>query len=195
MKALIAAGAEVDARNDRGETALYECACTDRTREMAVLLEAGADVNTRPKDESTPLMSAAVCGEANVVTALLAAKADPRLADKNGRTAILGIAQFNMHFVRSGRTPEENLARIVKELVAAGGDPNAKQRYDGATPLMEAAEQDNLQVVRALIEAGANVNAKDNYGNTALQEAKDKPEIAAALKAAGAVAKPSAKKK
>ena len=195
MKALIAAGAEVDARDEQGQTTLYECACTGRTDEMAALIAAGADLNATAPGGGTPLMSASLCGEADVVSLLLSSKADPRLADKDGVTALLSVAQFNMHFVETGRIPEQNLGRIVQELAAAGADPNARRKHDGATPLIEAARQGDLPVVRALLAAGADVNARDQHGKTALQEAKDKPEIVSALKAAGATtaAKPPVK--
>jgi ankyrin repeat protein len=129
------------------------------------------------------------------VSGLLQAKADVKASDQHGTTALINIAQFNMHFVETGRIPEESLPRIVKELVAAGASVEAKRKYDGATPLIEAARQGDLPVVKALLEAGANVSARDNDGKTALQQPKAKPEIVAALKeAAAAAAKPGVKR-
>jgi ankyrin repeat protein len=57
-------------------------------------------------------------------------------------------------------------------LLAAGADPNAVD-FEGATPLMYAAEVGTMELLRALLAAGADVNAQDAEGRTALMYASD----------------------
>ncbi len=65
---------------------------------------------------------------------------------------------------------ESGDTRAALGLLAEGADPNALTP-DGATPLMWAVYQDDLELVRALIEAGAEVALQNEFGTTALTEA------------------------
>ncbi|KXJ88440.1 ankyrin repeat-containing domain protein [Microdochium bolleyi] len=60
---------------------------------------------------------------------------------------------------------------IVGVLLGAGADADFRaSRYRGMTPLMRAAETDNLEVAKLLLTQGrADVNAKDDRGWTALE--------------------------
>ncbi len=71
---------------------------------------------------------------------------------------------------------------IIKELIKAGADVNAKSKA-GKTPLMYPKDADS---VRALIAAGADVNAKDNEGKSVLSYYQNEDEIIQLLKEAGA---------
>ena len=55
----------------------------------------------------------------------------------------------------------------VRELLAAGADVNARNRY-GQTALMLAAHRGHLQVAEALVEAGADLNVTAKHNLTAL---------------------------
>src|SRR4051794_6818440 len=46
----------------------------------------------------------------------------------------------------------------VRQLLAAGADPNAREAGDNTTPLHWAAAASHLDIVRALVDAGADVN-------------------------------------
>jgi len=56
---------------------------------------------------------------------------------------------------------------IVKLLIKAGADINAKNEY-GDTPLIVASRYNQMDIVKLLIKAGADINIKNKGGNTAL---------------------------
>lgn len=78
-------------------------------------------------------------------------------------------------------------AKIVKELLAEGANPNAKNKF-GETTLMKAT--DYPEIVKMLLSAGADVNAKTKTGWTALDSATGEyignAESAKLLREAGA---------
>jgi hypothetical protein len=84
---------------------------------------------------------------------------------------------------RNGNAPLHgtDVAAAVRVLVAAGADPNARNQR-GETPLFG---RDTAEAVSALIEAGADLTARDEAGRTALFAQGD-PEIAGVLIHAGA---------
>jgi hypothetical protein len=61
----------------------------------------------------------------------------------------------------------DNLA-VVQRLVELGADINLGMQPDGHTPLIIAADMNNVAMVRCLVELGAEVGAADTDGNTAL---------------------------
>ena len=144
-KLLINAGADVNAQDYLGFTALSNV----KTAEQAKLLvQAGVDINAKDKYGYTILMNAKT---AEQIKALVEAGADVNAKDKYGNTVLM-----------KAKTAEQ-----IKALVEAGADINAKDDY-GYTVLMNA---NTAEQIKALVEAGADVNIKDKYGNTALMKA------------------------
>ena len=86
IQRLIAAGADVNATDNSGMTALMFAAKEDTAK---VLLEAGADVNAKDNDGKTALMFAATNNSSDVAWLLLAAGADANAKDNDGSTALM----------------------------------------------------------------------------------------------------------
>jgi ankyrin repeat protein len=93
---LLAAGASVDATDERGYTALFH-ACHDPEADrghpevVELLIAAGADKEATIGFGVRPLMFAAGNGEAGVVETLLRAGADPLARNEVGRTALMMV--------------------------------------------------------------------------------------------------------
>jgi len=112
VRALLAKGVNVNARDSYGMTALiYAAGATGRgdAEIVKMLLNAGAEVNVkayRPRDKElvrlegmTPLMAAATAGDAQITKILLRAGAAVNARDPEGFTALM--------FAVTGNFPDE----------------------------------------------------------------------------------------
>jgi ankyrin repeat protein len=165
---LIAKGANVNARNEAGETALH-LAQTRRIAEL--LLSKGADHSLKNDDFlMTPIFNAPL----EVVEVLISRGADVNAKAKDGLTP-LGWACYWDSFDR------------IKLLVAKGADVNAGAG-SAKTPLHIAANWGKMPFVEFLISKGAHVNAVDESGWAPLHWAafEGGPEVAGFLITKGA---------
>jgi ankyrin repeat protein len=153
---LIRAGANVKAANEFGATALYAAAGHSDPAMAQKLLAAGADANAALPSGETPLMLASSRGNLATVRALLAAKADVNAKDvAGGQTALTWALS-------------EKQSAVVAELIKGGADVNLGSK-SGFTPLMFAAQQNDVDSARMLLNAGAKVDAgQPRSGLTAL---------------------------
>lgn len=154
IRLMIDSGADVNARDRRGDTALT-IACRSRmgtdSEAIAQLIKAGAAIDGPGAGGMTPLMFAALCDDSGrVVETLLAASANVKARDARGWTAL-------MHATRRRR---ENLP-VLRALVAAGSPVNARHK-SGGTALANAAYNGHTESVALLIRAGADVNSRDS---------------------------------
>ena len=179
VKAAIAAGADLNARDDdvriiagvrtgdRGLTPLHWAAkYNPEPSVIEALMEGGADIDARSeKYGTTPLHSAAVNPAPSVVAALIAAGADVNARTESGATPLHWAAWEN---------PEP---LVVEALIEAGANPNARNR-GGNTPLHAAAVSNPApSVVEALIEAGADPSARTESGKTPFDYAEENPAL------------------
>ena len=110
-RALLAAGADPNARDEIGQTALHVASSAAQTQ---ALLNAGADPNARANEGHTPLHEA--WGEQT--EDLLAAGADPNARDCNGSVPL-----------HEASSPAQ-----IEALLNAGADPTVRDN-EGHTPL------------------------------------------------------------
>lgn len=163
--ALVRAGADVDARNSAGKTALHYAARNGHTKSVCVLIKLGADINLHETDTGlSPLHLAAIDEEliasvywrrsapnAECINALIAAGAD-----------VTAKSTGNRWFSRS--TPLHWAALTgftegIGALLAANADIHAVAGF-GASPLHWAALKYEPGAILALIEGGADLNAR-----------------------------------
>ena len=113
---LLDAGADVDARDSRGETPLHRAVgweSRDSSSLGSLLLEAGANVNARANDGRTPLHVAASIGHAPAVSVLLEAGAAVDARANSGHTPL--------HLALQGGWRD-----VAAALLAAGADSDAR---------------------------------------------------------------------
>lgn len=146
VRSLLDAGADVDAPQADGATALAWAVHWDDLATVDLLLDAGADANAANDLGVTPLMLASRNGSATMVERLLQAGADPNAARPAGGTALMMAA-------RSGN------ATVLRRLIAAGADVDAVTG-GGHTALMWAVAERHVRAVNLLAEVGADVHAR-----------------------------------
>ena len=160
---------------------------------LAGLGGAGAGPDAAAQEAAAPgtaLADAVRRGDREVFAYLLDRRADPDAAGDDGSTALhwaayLDDAEASAALLRAGARAEPNRygvtplalaaqngnAAIVRQLVAAGVDPNDPRQAvnTGETVLMHAARAGRVEAVRALVEAGADVDAQEGWnGQSAL---------------------------
>ncbi len=157
VAALLAQGADANARTESKEPALHLAAKYGHGEVVKVLLDNGAKVNAKA-DGWPALYLAAENGHGEVVKVLLdnGAKVNARV---HGSTALHPAAKYGHR-------------EVVKVLLDKGAHANTKNGdIDKKTALHLAAENDDTEVVKILLDNGARVDARDGYGLTALRRA------------------------
>ena len=148
VSVLIAAGANVNAKEDEGQVPLHNAAIKGNIPVISMLIAAGADVNARQHYNQTPLHEAAEGGKAVAISVLIAAGASVNAKDAGGGTPLHEAAR-NYGWNES--------VSVFSALIAAGADVNVKDDND-RTPLLIAhtygSSNNRAAVVAALIAAG-----------------------------------------
>jgi len=176
---LLVAGAQVDAQNDDGNTALM-LACANRHEAAAAELmeatkRAGALDLQGGHYKHSALHMASEEGLAGTVAQLLALGADAALTDKNGNTALM-LACATKH--------EAAAAELMEATKRAGALDLQAGRYKRSA-LHAASAMGMAGTVAQLLALGADAGLKDTDGNTALELAHDTGTFEC-LRAAGA---------
>jgi len=139
VQLLLSSGANVNAKNDSGETVLMMLD-SDATSDLVWdLINAGADVNSKDEEGNTALMRAATTN-LEALKVLIDAGAKVNARNKQGLTALMQAAA-------------EGSVNIVRALVLGGADMNTTDK-DDKNALDMAAENDHSSVVRFLKSKG-----------------------------------------
>jgi ankyrin repeat protein len=146
VRALIQKKADVNAPQGDGATALHWAVYRDNVEAVDLLVRAGAK-SVANRTGMTPLAMAALYGNLQIVDRLLKGGADAKGLGPNGETMAMFAA-------RNGN-PE-----VIRLLVEAGANVNAKEPLRGTTALMWAVEQKHPEAVAALLKAGADPSAR-----------------------------------
>jgi ankyrin repeat protein len=170
VRALLKKGADVNAAQGDGTTALHWAAMKGAAEMVQMLATAGANLRATTRLGSyAPLYLAAKGGHSAAVAALLASGADVNQASATGATPLMIAAA-------SGDT------RTVTMLVEGGAPVNARDTAKGETPLMYAAGYNRADVVKLLLQRGADAAATTKVVDLAALTA---PEEASMQRQAG----------
>jgi uncharacterized protein len=151
---LIKRGADVNAAQGDGMTALHWAASRGDLGEARMLIIAGARLDATTRNGNyTPLHLAARAGKPALVKALLAAGANPNVTTNTGGATPL-------HFAASEGTAESILA-----LLDRGAIVNVRDSAFGQTPLMWAAAANRADAIRALAGRGGDLAATSRIDN------------------------------
>jgi uncharacterized protein len=154
VRELLAKGADVNAAQVDGMTALHWAVNNDDAEMAGLLVRSRANVNATNRYGVPPLSTACTNGNAALVRLLLDAGANANASLPGGETVLMTAARVGS-------------LEAIKALLARGANPNAQERRD-QTALMWAAAEGHATVVRALIEAGSTINATLPSGFTPL---------------------------
>ena len=148
VRALVQQGANVNAADADGTTALHWASYRDDLEIAELLIRAGARVNAANDLGATPLWTASQNGSATMVRRLLEAGANPDAPLLSGETPLMVAA-------RSGSPA------CVEQLLAKGAQVNAHATR-GQTALMWAVAQKHADVVKVLLAHGVDVHARSD---------------------------------
>jgi uncharacterized protein len=151
LQALLQKGADVNASQVDGMTALHWAAHKGDLQMAEMLVRAGANVKAVNRYGVTPLSSACENGNGPMVEMFLKAGADPNTVLAGGETVLMTAA-------RTGDV------ETVGALISHGANLNAIEAHSQQTALMWAAAEGNAQAVEALLKAGADFKTRDRYG-------------------------------
>ncbi|PYS16070.1 MAG: hypothetical protein DMG17_12980, partial [Acidobacteria bacterium] len=148
VRSLLKQGANVNATQADGTTALHWASYRDDLESADLLIRSGANVNARNDLGATPLWAACQNGSESMVGRLLTAGANPNAALLLGETPVMVAG-------RSGSPA------VVELLAAKGANVNARAAR-GQTALMWAVAQKQPEVVKVLLANGADIHARSD---------------------------------
>lgn len=154
VRSLIKGGAEVQARDGDGDSALHNAAIGGNLEVAKILIANGADVNQSNRHGTTPLMLA---GEASMAELLVANGA--MVSDKNTHSSLALLNAASAGHLDT-----------LRFLISKGADIRSRGSQ-GTTALMEAASGGHAETMVFLLDRGVDVDTQDAGGYSALMYA------------------------
>lgn len=166
---LLEAGANLQAQDDFGRQALHRTAqfSPNKAEVLPLLLEAGADVHAHNNFKHDVLDLALTRGKPS------------QKANANDSIGLLILLRAYPHLIHQtddfGRMPLHQAANrsspaLVRILIEQGAPINARMR-NGATPLLRATQNPDLNVLKLLVAEGADLQLRNNFGQSVLHYA------------------------
>ena len=163
VRALLKQGADVNAAQGDGMTALHWAAGRGDAAQVAMLVYAGARLEASTRNGNyTPLHLAARAGRSDAVKALLKAGANPVAATSAGGATAMHLA------AAIGSTAS------LQALLDAGAPVDGREGAWGQTPLMWAANYDRVEAVKLLLARGADIHAVSKIEDVPARERADR---------------------
>jgi ankyrin repeat protein len=171
-----------------GLTPLMYAARQGAVDSARALVELGAEINAVDPDGMSALNIAIINAHYDLATVLVERGADPNVADVAGMAAVYAVVDMHTLDPMVNRPPPAGhtshaAVTLVEALLAHGANPNAMLRTPllarqhnfgdavlgaGATPLMRAAKNGDVEMMRVLIDRGADAARVMPSGMTAL---------------------------
>ena len=154
VQVLIDAGANIEAKDQKGRSAVLVASCAGTLALVKMLVKAGADVSVTDDEGGTCLSLASYFGHTETVRYLV------------------GLTQMEVDRATEGKTAlycavQEEHADVVQVLIDAGADIEAKDQK-GRSAVLVASCAGTLALVKMLVKAGADLRVTDNEGGTCL---------------------------
>ncbi len=178
VRVLLANGADLDAKDDRGDTPLIVAAGNHNIAAVKLLIAKGADISARNNYEETALIEAARSMDPELLRVLL--DGSPDIKDKNAALfaaaesapVVLQIADApatqNGHNEQTAAAiPEAPWVKSVRMLLDSGANIEARDD-EGDTPLIRAASFGQTETFELLLDRGAKISVRDKRGMTPL---------------------------
>mmetsp|Transcript_1856 Transcript_1856/g.5541 ORF Transcript_1856/g.5541 Transcript_1856/m.5541 type:complete len:400 (-) Transcript_1856:6-1205(-) len=187
VRFLTDARAYIEAKDEKGFTALMHACRNGNLRVVKHLIEVGASLSARSNDSRTPMLHAAFLGDFKLVKHFLSKKAPLQEADRKGWTVLLYACSINrMDMVQyllqhranardrakdglstmmlAARHGNEGLCHLLLEHRAS---PSARNQ-DGESVLMIALRVSQRKIAYWLIDKGIDIEVTNNYGQNAI---------------------------
>ncbi|CAA2105298.1 ankyrin repeat domain-containing protein [Variovorax paradoxus] len=164
LKALIASGANLDARDPRGRTPLHMAAHARQREAIRLLARAGAQLDLLEDDRYDAVTIAAVADDTATLSLLLSLGASAgQTTSRYDGTALIAAAHLGHD-------------EVVRRLIAAGAPLDHVNNLHWTAVIESIVLGDggprHQRTLAALVDAGASLKLTDRQGNTPLQLAK-----------------------
>jgi ankyrin repeat protein len=166
VRALLAAGADPDAADATGRTAVTAAAFGGHAAVVRALVDAGADVDRQDDTRANAVLSTGVTGDVAVLREVLRGAPDLTITNRYGGVAIIPAA-------------ERGHVALVRELLATTTIDVDHVNDLGWTALLETVilgdgGPAHVEILGLLLDAGADRSIADGDGVTALEHARRK---------------------